>query len=271
MFNRLILELTPLCNLSCKMCPRHYISEDSGYMSTELFKKLVDEAYNINKNIIILPFWRGESALHPSFIELMNYVLDKKLEVHISTNGHFMEQKHIDIFNRCKFVTFSIHSDIGYKNALKFVQQKNSTITAQASFVECEKTVEKYMKQAINDKNLLGFDSIRLYSEHTIDGVFGKSKITYAQQRSFCPKLNDSFVVAYDGNFSRCNHIWEADSSFNLNNISLKNAWEHDRMKQIRQTYPDNYCLPCDQWTGHTNGEAWQIKDGEKEHKVYNV
>jgi len=253
------------------MCPRHYISEDNGFMKAELFKRLVDEAFEIDKNIIILPFWRGESALHPYFIELMNYALDKGMDVHISTNGHFMEQNHIDIFNRCQFVTFSIHTDIGYKNALKFVQQKSNTTTAQASFVECEKTVEKYMKQSIDDENLLGFDSIRLYSEHGVDGVFGKSRITYDQKRNFCPKLKDSFVCAYDGNFSRCTYIWEVDKLFNLNETRLKDAWNHPRMNEIRQTYPDKDCLPCDQWSGHTNGKAWQMENGKKEHKVYNV
>lgn len=271
MIQRLILELTPLCNLSCNMCPRHYIDENSNYMKFKLFKKMIDEAYIINKDMVILPFWRGESALSPDFIKCMNYVLDKGLKVHISTNGHFMSEEHINVFKRCEFVTFSIHTDIGYKNAIKFAQEKTKEATVQASFVDCEKSVDKYMNKIIQDKKLLGLDSLRLYKEHTIDGVFGKNSSSTLEKRTFCPKLKNSFVVAYDGSFSRCNHIWQTDKTLNLNDISLSDAWIHPQMKNIRKNYPDTICQPCDQWTGHTNGEAWQMVNDVKEHKTYGI
>ena len=41
--SRIVLELTPLCNLSCFMFPRHYINEADGYMQENLFKKMIDE------------------------------------------------------------------------------------------------------------------------------------------------------------------------------------------------------------------------------------
>lgn len=273
MLERVVLELTPLCNLACTMCPRHYIDDNDGFMDSHLCMKLVNEALELDRGIKILPFWRGESALHPEFVELMSYALDRGAKIHISTNGHFMDSEHIDVFSRCEFVTFSIHSDLGYKNALKFLDKRDNSQGAivQVSFVECEKTVEKYLKETIKHEKLNGFDSVRLYKEHSLEGEFGRSKVDSSKKRAFCPKLKDTFVVAYDGSFSRCNHIWETEKEFNLNDITLKEAWSHQRMQEIRRSYPDDKCLPCDQWSGHTNGEAWRMIDGKKEHIVYGL
>lgn len=270
---RIVLELTPLCNLACSMCPRHYIDESDGYMDKQLFKKLCHEIADESKASIVLPFWRGESCLHPDFKELMNYALELGLSLHLSTNGHFLDDEYADIFYRLEFLTFSLHTDLGLKNAQKFVSQKPkwSNVVAQISFVDSEKSTQKYLQKVVADEKLCGFDSVRLYKEHTIGGEFGKSVDTASHIRNFCPKLINSFVVAYDGSISRCNHIWIAEKSPNLNHTSVKEAWESVRMNEIRQGYPDKECQPCDQWSGHTNGEAWLIKDGILKHIKYGV
>lgn len=272
--SRLVLELTPLCNLSCPMCPRHYIKDTEGYMSQQLFGKLVDEVEAENKQAILLPFWRGESCLHPDFSGLMNYVLDKKIRIHISTNGHFMSPEYMDIFYRCEFVTFSLHTDFGYKNASKFVESKPkwSRVTTQVSFVDSEKSTKKILAECSEDMDLKGFDSIRLYEEHTIKGEFGKSAGESKRSRVFCPKLSHTFVVSADGGYSRCNHIWVPEVAPNLSTASIKEVWEGARMKEIRGNYPDDKCGSCDQWTGHTNGEAWRKNpSGQIDHVVCGV
>lgn len=272
--SRIVLELTPLCNLSCHMCPRHYIKKTDGYMSEQLFKKLIDEIEIENRQAIVLPFWRGESCLHPNFLELLNYALGKNLRIHLSTNGHFMDQEFMDVFYRCEFVTFSVHNNRGYKNARKLIENKPSwsQLTTQVSFVDSEKTTQKYLAECSSANDLKGFDSIRLYVEHTIDGEFGKSAASANDNRFFCPKLNHTFVVSADGGFARCNHIWEPEYAQNLGSATIKEVWDGVRMNEIRAKYPDEKCTPCDQWSGHTNGEAWQkINDGQIKHKIYGV
>lgn len=60
--SRIVLELTPLCNLACFMCPRHYIGDKDGFMEEGLFKKLIDEVVVENPKATILPFWRMVGA-----------------------------------------------------------------------------------------------------------------------------------------------------------------------------------------------------------------
>lgn len=270
--SRIVLELTPLCNLSCPMCPRHYINEADGYMSVQLFKKLIDEIESENKQAIVLPFWRGESCLHPNFVELLHYAIDRGIRIHLSTNGHFLSQEFMDIFYRCEFVTFSLHTNIGNKNARKMVEHKpvwSKTIT-QISFVDSEKNTGEFLRECTSDSNLNGFDSVRLYLEHTVGGEFGKGANQSDMNRTFCPKLTHTFVVSADGGYSRCNHIWNPEVIPPLVHSSIKEVWNGSMMTEIRKMYPDKLCGPCDQWSGHTNGEAWQKSmDGQIQHIIY--
>jgi len=270
--SRIVLELTPLCNLACRMCPRHYIKDTDGYMQEELFRKLVDEIALESPDAVLLPFWRGESCMHPHFVDLMSYALDRRLRVHLSTNGHYMDQDFMDIFHRCEFLTFSLHTKIGYQNAQRFIRNKPawSPVTTQISFVDTEKSTQRYFSECASDPDLKGFSGIRLYVEHTVGGTFGKSRSAVAQARTFCPKLEHTFVVAADGSFSRCNHIWTPETAANLSTATIKEVWNGDRMHGIRAAYPDEKCTPCDQWTGHTNGEAWRkTPEGRVEHLVF--
>ena len=270
--SRIVLELTPLCNLACFMCPRHYIGDKDGFMEEGLFKKLIDEVVVENPKATILPFWRGESCLHKKFSILLQYAIDKGLKIHLSTNGHFMSKENCKIFYQCEFITFSIHTDIGYKNALSLIENKpkNCQTTFQISFVDTEKTTNKYLDECASSSILLGFDSIRLYKQHTIGGEFGKTQKERGKKRHFCPKLVHTFVVSSDWYFSRCNRIWETCREINLNEASIKEVWHSEVMKKIREEYPDSKCFPCDQWSGHTCGEVWNKKNGQIVHKIFN-
>lgn len=269
--SRIVLELTPLCNLACHMCPRHYIKESDGYMDCALFKRLVDEIAAHNPQAIVLPFWRGESCLHPEFATLLQYAIDKGLRIHLSTNGHFISEQNCAVFYQCEFLTFSIHTNKGYENAQKILanKSKDCATTFQISFVDSEKTTAAYLQHCVSDNNLLGFDSIRLYKEHTLNGEFGKSSASSARKRVFCPKLLHTFVVSSDGYFSRCNHIWKTQKEHNLHDESIAHVWQCETMQAIRRDYPDSQCAPCDQWSGHTCGESWQNHNGTIVHNVF--
>jgi len=253
------------------MCPRQYIQANDEYMDTALWQKLINDVAKNNPQAIVLPFWRGESLLHPKFIEFLKYALGKSLSIHISTNGHLVTGEHAELLSQCEFVTFSIHTHAGFQNARKFLSlKKGDKPIIQISFVKGEES-EKMLENIINTPDLNGFDSVRLYEEHTKDGIFGKSQSPLKFPRTFCPKLIDTLVIAYDGSVSRCNHIWETEKSINIRNICIKDAWNSKRLKEIRDHYPDTYCEPCDQWSGHTAGESWQLINGRVKHKKYGI
>ena len=270
--NRIVIELTPVCNLKCNVCPRHHVDLAENYMSRELFRKLLAEITYENPQAILLPFWRGESCLHPEFVTMLDAALNLGLRVHLSTNGHFMDRKFLDVFYQCEFVTFSLHTYKGYQNALRMVAEKpawSRTIT-QISFVQSEPNTTRLLHQCVNDPALMGFDSARLYVDHTVDGQFGKSAVRSSTSRKFCPKLEDTFVISSDGGYSRCNHIWETENQPNLATSTIRDSWQNRTMQRIRAEYPDEKCDTCDQWLGHTGGEAWRKQDdGTVQHIIY--
>jgi MoaA/NifB/PqqE/SkfB family radical SAM enzyme len=243
-------------------------------MDGSLFKKLIDEIEAENSEAVVLPFWRGESCMHPEFASLLNYALDKGARIHLSTNGHYIDLDFVNIFYRCEFVTFSLHDKHGYENAQRVAERKptDCRTTFQISFVDSETSTKKYLRECTSDAHLKGFDSVRLYEEHTIGGKYGKSKGRSLSERMCCPKLTHTFVVDADGQFSRCNHIWETETVLNLADVTIREAWESLRMVEIRSRYPDERCASCDQWSGHTNGQGWH-KDvhGLVEHIFYSV
>ncbi|WP_291321135.1 radical SAM protein [Desulfonatronospira sp.] len=122
--SRIVLELTPDCNLSCPMCPRQHIKLEESYMTWEMYKKLLDEIQEENSQAVVLPFWRGESCMHPEFLEMLDYALSQDFRIHLSTNGHFMSREHMEVFYRCEFVTFSLHTDKGFQNACRLVENR---------------------------------------------------------------------------------------------------------------------------------------------------
>lgn len=265
---RVVLELTPKCNLSCSMCPRNYIKENEGFMTKGLWKRLIDEIAEQSPDSIILPFWRGESLLHPEFAEFIEYALSKSLRIHVSTNGHLITGESAALLAKCELVTFSVHAPLGYGKAKEFLKtkQENKPIV-QVSFVAGE-TTEAILKKLIDTPDLEGFDNIRLYEEHSKDGVFGKSSCSIDVPRGFCRKLLDTVVIDFSGKVSRCNHIWETEEGIDVNQKSIKEVWVADRFQKIRDEYPDARCSPCDQWTGHTCGASWRISAGKIEHRV---
>lgn len=255
------------------MCPGNFTRGLKGYITRTLWEKLIDEIIDADPGAIVLPFWRGESLLHPDFTGFMEYALSKSVRIHISTNGHVMTESQMKILASCEFVTFSIHSARGLSNAGRFLSfKKHGHPLVQLSFVKGEKTTGKFLPSLVSAPNLEGFDSIRLYEEHTRDGVFGKSSISpKGAQRVFCKKLLDTLVIAYDGSVSRCNHIWRTDTAINLHKVSISEVWSSDLLKKIRDNYPDDRCGQCDQWIGHTLGESWRIIEGKLEHNIYSA
>jgi len=82
------VELTNRCNLNCPECMTGSgdMSRDSGFMSEDLFGKIINELapylYNINL------YFQGEPMLHPGFFSMLKKC--RGLNSLVSTNGHFL-------------------------------------------------------------------------------------------------------------------------------------------------------------------------------------
>ncbi|MFH1319016.1 MAG: radical SAM protein, partial [Candidatus Omnitrophota bacterium] len=122
---RIIIELTNRCNLTCIMCPRNNVKMELGDMPMSMFKNIIDEVACFLP-VCVVPFFRGESFLHPQFLEMVSYAKIKNLKpIQIATNACFltydMTKKFLDL--GVDFISFSI--DVNYANIYEKIR-KNS-------------------------------------------------------------------------------------------------------------------------------------------------
>ncbi len=85
------VELTNYCNLNCIFCGQQAMTRHKGFMSEEIFKKVIDECVIYNTPVRFIRW--GEPTMHPKLIEFSQYVKSKGLLLHITTNGLAMDEK----------------------------------------------------------------------------------------------------------------------------------------------------------------------------------
>lgn len=91
------IEPTNHCNLQCPECPSGLgsLTRPLGLLQTDDFKKLIDEISSTGFYIQL--FFQGEPYINKNLPEMINYAQSKKVYVSISTNGHFVNEKNVDL------------------------------------------------------------------------------------------------------------------------------------------------------------------------------
>lgn len=92
-------ELTPLCNLSCKMCYVHLSADQlkgQSILPVETWKSLMHQAWEAG--MISASLTGGECLTYPGFDELFLYLHSLGCEVAVLTNGILLNEKRIQFF-----------------------------------------------------------------------------------------------------------------------------------------------------------------------------
>lgn len=149
-------ELTPRCNLDCKMCYVHNQlsgSQQPMELSTKEWKRVFDEAYDCGLMFAIIT--GGECLMRRDFQELYLHLWKKRVFITILTNGILMNEDHIALLKKYKpeKVQISLYgsNENGYKNVTGhtgFEKAVNTIrrLTAAGIPVEVAITPSAYMK-----------------------------------------------------------------------------------------------------------------------------
>jgi len=88
------IEPTNICNLRCRHCTTQKGPNKTkkGFMSLELFKKIIDDNPQITCLILTL---NGEPLVHRKIFDMIRYARDKGIYVSIYTNGMLLNDKNI--------------------------------------------------------------------------------------------------------------------------------------------------------------------------------
>ena len=93
---RLVFELTNMCNLNCVMCGRNATNFTSTFFKVEWFYRFQDVFCSIEE--ITLMGW-GEPTIHPHFSEMLKIMHHAGLRKYFCTNGMRLKELEDDIFN----------------------------------------------------------------------------------------------------------------------------------------------------------------------------
>ncbi|MCG6553783.1 MAG: radical SAM protein [Candidatus Magnetominusculus sp. LBB02] len=261
---RLEIELVSSCNLRCVYCPRRHLSDLSGFMDVALFKKIIDEASQYPDTIIVL-HRRGESLLHRRFTEILSFIAGKFKEVQIATNATLLtEEKFEAITSAITFISFSLDAPAAYnetrvpakyedveRNILKFLAFNKGRVKTQASMVKTAATPDGNVaefKEIWKDR----VDRVRVYEEHSKDGVFGAIKNPRTERRP-CVMPSYEMLIYDDGCVGRCNHDWNGNPLGDLKTHTIKEVWTNAAYDSLRQQHEclditDPVCKNCDSW-----------------------
>ena len=92
-----VFELTPLCNLDCRMCYVH-LNKDQMHgaplLSAETWKDIMQQA--IDAGMMYARLTGGECLTYPGFRELYLFLRDKGIETVILSNGILMDEEMAD-------------------------------------------------------------------------------------------------------------------------------------------------------------------------------
>ncbi len=89
-------ELSPVCNLACKMCyvrktPAEVAAHHRPLMKLEQWKRIADEAFDLGTLFLLLT--GGEPFLWPDFRELYEYLARKGFVLSINSNGTMITEE----------------------------------------------------------------------------------------------------------------------------------------------------------------------------------
>ena len=97
-----VLELTPYCNLDCKMCYVHLnadqIGKDNRLLEVKEWKEIIKQA--VDAGMIFTTLTGGECLTYPGFKEIYSYLVSLGIQPDILTNGRLLTEEMIEFFSQ---------------------------------------------------------------------------------------------------------------------------------------------------------------------------
>jgi|GEM_PF-4337373 len=129
---KLRISITDICNLKCKHC---FAKAHAEHMDFELFKKTIDNLYDIYKENSVISYMGGEPMLYPKVVESVKYITNKNMKVSFTTNGYKVDKNKLKEIKNAGEVVLSVSLD----GPEEFHNQNRGK---QDSFREAIKTID---------------------------------------------------------------------------------------------------------------------------------
>lgn len=269
---RVTVELSDRCNLTCPMCPRGF-HPGEGLMDWALYERIVEEIA-AHPGTALVPFFRGESLMHPRFLDAMILAKRKGIApIQLITNVTLLTPALSEalIALPVDFISLSLdaltpetfeaqRAGASHKRVMANVdaflaarKRKGGRLPeVQVSAVETAAT--RAGMTAFVDYWKCRVDRVRVYEEHSQGGVFGALPETLGPRRP-CGKPLTDLVIYCDGGVALCNQDWERKEPLgDIRRQSIAEVWRSSGYDRIRRLHregraeEDPTCRGCGHW-----------------------
>jgi pyruvate-formate lyase-activating enzyme len=258
------IELTNYCNLKCQFCIRDTMTRKLGFMPFSLFEKIIDQ---LDRNTTLALYFGGESLLHPRFIDMVEYAVNKHFrEIRFTTNGMLFTPEIMDAIIKCNVdVMFSLegmgevndkvrigdHFPVILRNIQFLVKNRNKS-KISLNMVEADQTSEQinefisFFKGTV-DRILVNplRDYVKVIKTDFYDGQETK-------QVPFCTMPFHFLSIMWNGDATAC--CYDLDGKIivgNVNSQTIKQIWMGKPITNLRhacltKTFPATLlCSAC--------------------------
>jgi len=266
MFKKIYIEITNICNLKCKFCPK--TNRKKEFMNLENFEKIINKVHK-HTNLVCLHV-KGEPLLHPNLKEILRILEKYKLQANITTNGTLIKEN-LEILKNSKAVrqiNFSIHSIIQndrldkqyLQDIFKSVEELNNIIISYRLWNlqsikendinnEIIEEIERYyniqnLKQELMKQEFLKVKEnvfINQDTEFIWPNINGKSII----EKGRCLALKEQIAILVDGTVVPC--CLDNNGDIQLGNIleeSLEDILNKTKTLDIKKNF-ENGIITC--------------------------
>lgn len=288
------IEVTNHCNLNCKMCKNDKLTRKKGFMSMDLYKKIIDETAKVQPGTRIWLDFYGEALLAGyKLYYMIDYAKKSGLtNVCINTNATLMKKEYaemlidsgvdyisIDCDGYSKEVYESIrvngNRDVFFENVeylISYKTQKKTNCMIDIKVIEMEENKHE-IDDILNYFKKLG---VWVAVRRCGDWASEDNSIDARENRIVCGHAVGTAAISWDGVVAGC--AWDYDCKMSCGDItkdSLQIIWERRNETFLKKHFDHNWeelpnmCRNCNNWI--YIGEERYDENGNSVEKKYGI
>jgi radical SAM protein with 4Fe4S-binding SPASM domain len=254
------------------MCPRAF-HDGEGLMDWALCERILSEIA-AHPGTALVPFFRGESLMHPRFLDAMTLAKRKGIApVQLVTNATLLTPALSEALIDLPVDFISLSLDALSPGAYESQRRGASYIQVMANvgaFLVARKrkggrlpeVQVSAVETAATRAGMPAFiaywkrhvDRVRIYEEHSQGGVFGALPEALGPRKP-CGKPLTDLVIYCDGGVALCNQDWERKEPLgDIRTRSIAEVWRsaaYDRIRRLHRegrAEEDPTCKGCGHW-----------------------
>ncbi len=260
-FNRIYIEITNKCNLSCSFCKK--TTRPLKEMSVSEFKEVLSKVKDYTDTICL--HVKGEPLLHSNLNDILNICDDNNISISLTTNGTLLKAKVKELVKHKSLskIHISLNAEVNNSNYLNDIFKAVSNFSQDKIIIYrlwalkenkldeksteiVEKLKEHYCLSTDVVEKIKKEKNIKIYINKYVDkdNLFKWPTVTSNKSNGFCEGLKSQIAILSNGIVTPC--CLDDDGLINLGNIfeeDLKDILEKEKTKKIIEGFRDNKCV----------------------------